>query len=184
MPGGTVKSHEADGRTWQLQGVGTFPGRNQLGESWPDNWFFERDRSYGFTLKLGGSPESCGQRRRATTRSQASPSRRGLRLASKAAWIPVRAHFGGDPDFISGTDSRDLDCRVGPRASAWRRCWDNRSRSTPKSYTRYAGEEWVTPFNEGGSRSRLHWERVRRPVVETGAVFLRVKETTGLLTGV
>ena len=44
----------AEGR---LEGVGTSTGRKQLGESWPDHWSLERDRSYGFTLKLGGNPK-------------------------------------------------------------------------------------------------------------------------------
>ena len=40
----------------QLPGIGSSPGRNQLGESWPDQWTFEKKRSYGVTFKLGGSP--------------------------------------------------------------------------------------------------------------------------------
>ena len=48
LPRGTV-----DG---QLPGIGSSPGRNQLGESWPDEWSFEKKRSYGVAFKLGGSP--------------------------------------------------------------------------------------------------------------------------------
>ena len=48
MPRGTVGG--------QLPGIGSSPGRNQLGESWPDEWSFEKKRSYGVTFKLGGSP--------------------------------------------------------------------------------------------------------------------------------
>ncbi len=40
----------------QLSGIGSSPGRNQLGESWPDQWTFEKKRSYGVSFKLGGSP--------------------------------------------------------------------------------------------------------------------------------
>ena len=40
----------------QMAGVGDSPGRNLLGESWPDQWTFERKRSYGLTLEIGGSP--------------------------------------------------------------------------------------------------------------------------------
>lgn len=46
--GGTV-------RGW-LAGVGISPGRNQAGESWPYRWRFEKDRSFGLTLRLGGRP--------------------------------------------------------------------------------------------------------------------------------
>ena len=50
MHGGTV-------RGW-LDGVGVSPGRDQAGESWPYRWRFEKDRSFGLTLRLGGRPVS------------------------------------------------------------------------------------------------------------------------------
>ena len=40
----------------RLAGVGVSPGRNQAGESWPYRWRFEKDRSFGLTLRFGGSP--------------------------------------------------------------------------------------------------------------------------------
>lgn len=40
----------------QLPGVGVSPGRDQAGESWPYRWRFEKDRSFGLTLRLGGNP--------------------------------------------------------------------------------------------------------------------------------
>lgn len=40
----------------RLAGVGVSPGRNQAGESWPYRWHFEKDRSFGLTLRLGGRP--------------------------------------------------------------------------------------------------------------------------------
>ena len=40
----------------RLPGVGVSPGRDQAGESWPYHWRFEKDRSFGLTLRLGGSP--------------------------------------------------------------------------------------------------------------------------------
>lgn len=41
----------------QLDGVGTSPGRNQPGESWPDSWSFGKDVSYGVTVRLGVRPD-------------------------------------------------------------------------------------------------------------------------------
>lgn len=41
----------------QLDGVGTSPGRNQPGESWPDSWSFGKDVSYGLTVRLGVRPD-------------------------------------------------------------------------------------------------------------------------------
>ena len=40
----------------RLPGVGLSPGRDQAGESWPYRWRFEKDRSFGLTLRLGGNP--------------------------------------------------------------------------------------------------------------------------------
>ena len=37
----------------RIQGAGTSAGRNQLGENWPEDWSFEKDRSYGLTVRLG-----------------------------------------------------------------------------------------------------------------------------------
>ena len=36
-----------------LPGLGTSEGRNQLGEVWPEDWSFDKNRSLGFTLRLG-----------------------------------------------------------------------------------------------------------------------------------
>lgn len=43
---GTVSGH--------LEGAGTTPLRNQIGENWPEEWELAKDRSYGFTLRIGG----------------------------------------------------------------------------------------------------------------------------------
>lgn len=40
----------------RLPGVGVSTGRDQAGESWPYRWRFEKDRSFGLTLRLGGHP--------------------------------------------------------------------------------------------------------------------------------
>ena len=38
----------------RLEGVGTTPLRNQVGESWPEDWKLAKDRSYGLTVRVGG----------------------------------------------------------------------------------------------------------------------------------
>lgn len=46
-----------EGRVYgEIEEKGSSEGPNQLGESWSENWTFERDDNYGFTLKLGGNP--------------------------------------------------------------------------------------------------------------------------------
>ena len=36
-----------------LEGAGTSPDKNQLGEAWPEDWKLETNRSHGFVLKYG-----------------------------------------------------------------------------------------------------------------------------------
>ncbi len=43
--GGTVRGRLAE--------AGNAPGRNEWGESWSEDWSYEKERSYGLTLKLG-----------------------------------------------------------------------------------------------------------------------------------
>ncbi|MDE0152851.1 MAG: outer membrane beta-barrel protein [Gammaproteobacteria bacterium] len=38
-------------------GANNVPDWPQSGEGWPDNWTFEKNRSYGLTLRLGGQPD-------------------------------------------------------------------------------------------------------------------------------
>ncbi len=37
-----------------LEGVGSTPLRNQVGESWPEDWKLAKDKSYGLTARVGG----------------------------------------------------------------------------------------------------------------------------------
>ncbi len=38
----------------RLEGAGFSPERVQLGENWPEDWTFRQERSYGFTVRVGG----------------------------------------------------------------------------------------------------------------------------------
>ena len=50
-----AKLHDVTARG-RLAGAGDSATLNQLGESWPDEWSLNKDKSYGLTLKLGASP--------------------------------------------------------------------------------------------------------------------------------
>ena len=39
------------------EGAGSDPDWPESGESWPEDWTFEKDYSYGLTLRLGGQPD-------------------------------------------------------------------------------------------------------------------------------
>lgn len=119
----------------QLRGVGTSAGRNQPGESWPDRWSFEKDRSYGFTLKLGGSP---GVLRSWDTSIYALG---GIRLIQAqftnhynvtAACFPGRVH---PQNLLKEQTAATWILRPGRTASAWKRCLENNSRFASKRVT-------------------------------------------------
>lgn len=44
----------------QFDGIGDSPGRNQLGEFWPDVWSFDAESSYGGTVIGVGLESSLG----------------------------------------------------------------------------------------------------------------------------
>ena len=45
----------------RLEGAGFSPERIQLGENWPEDWTFKQERSYGFTVRVGGAvPRGSG----------------------------------------------------------------------------------------------------------------------------
>lgn len=44
----------------RLPGSGSSPGRNQLGEVWPENWSLAKERSLGLTLRLGSAMPALG----------------------------------------------------------------------------------------------------------------------------
>lgn len=50
---GDVVTHSGEASA-RLPCAGTSPGRNQLGEVWPEEWTLAKDRSYGITARLGG----------------------------------------------------------------------------------------------------------------------------------
>jgi len=133
----------------QLRGVGTSAGRNQPGESWPDRWSFEKDQSYGFTLKLGGSP---GVLRSWDTSLYVLG---GIRLIQ----AQFTNHYNGCllpktcsvDEFASGTASRDLDF------TAWtygigveKMLGEQLALRIETRYTLYDREQWVEWFDDVG----------------------------------
>ena len=97
----------------QFDGVGSSPGRNQLGELWPDQWQFKGNRRYGASLTVGGSP----------------PALRSMKLSLHARagyrWLDgkfTNQYLGclharpcsaaaNTPDFASGTDRRNANLK-------------------------------------------------------------------------
>ena len=152
------------------------------GESWPDHWSLERDRSYGFTLKVGGNPEIL-KSRGASLYALGGIRRLEGRFTTrfKGCMDPSPCSSGGDPDFISGRDSRDLELQgwtagIGMEKMLGQQIAFHAEILHPgtlaKNGSRRSREghgPGLTGSGQGGLSLRL------------GAVFLRVKETTGPL---
>ena len=135
---------EVDG---QLTGVGESPGLNQLGESWPDHWSLAKDRSYGFTLRLGGGfgvlqnlYALAGIRR---VEAQFTTRYYGCLDASPCSSAE------DTPNFVSGTDSRDLDLQGWTAGLGLEKALGQQLALRAETrYTQYASKTWVTPFDD------------------------------------
>ena len=91
----------------RLPGLGTSEGRNQLGEVWPEDRSFDKDRSFGFTLRLGAGIPVVGP--------GLGPSVYGL-VGVRRLGAKFRADYTGclnptpcteDSQLTSGTDRFD-----------------------------------------------------------------------------
>lgn len=129
----------------RLEGVGESSGRNQLGESWPDRWSLDPGRSYGLTLELGGPRGlyALGGVRRMEARYE-------TRFHGCLDPDPCSPE-ADTPDFVSGTDSRDLDLAGWTAGLGWeKRLQERISLRLETRYTRYEDQEWTTVFEEEG----------------------------------
>ena len=99
LHGGSVRS--------QQDGVGESEGRNQYGENWPDRWAFEKDWSYGFTLKLGASPALLRKWSGPDTSVYALAGVRRLRTRMRIAYTgcPYATNLCPPAEFVSGSDA-------------------------------------------------------------------------------
>ena len=131
----------------QLAGIGESSERNQLGESWPDHWSFAKDRSYGFTLRLGGGfgvlrnlYALAGIRR---VEAQFTTRYYGCLDVSPCSSAE------DTPNFVSGTDSRDLDLQGWTVGLGLEKALGQQLALRAETrYTQYASEDWVTPFDD------------------------------------
>ena len=99
LHGGSVRSRQ--------DGVGESEGRNQYGESWPDGWAFEKDWSYGLTLKFGGSPTLLRKWAGADTSVYAIAGVRRLRTRMRINYTgcPFATDRCPPAEFVSGADA-------------------------------------------------------------------------------
>lgn len=137
----------------QFQGIGESAGRNQLGESWPDHWTYDSDRNYGVSVRLG---VAAGPLRALDASVYALV---GLRRTDgtystrfNGCLSPMPCSSAPDtPDFVSGTDSRELDFQGTTLGIGFERWVRQRiAIRIELRHTQYDDEVWVAPFDEVG----------------------------------
>ena len=102
----------------RFEGAGLSEGRNQLGESWPEDWSLEAGRSYGVTVRLGAAigsgvsaPGLAGLRRlEATFRADYTGCFK-LTLCAPGEFVSVTDVH--DQDFTGWTAGGGLEKRLG-----------------------------------------------------------------------
>ena len=126
--GGTYLSPEVDlslhggAVSGYIEGAGLSEGRNQLGESWPEDWSFEERRSYGLTVRLGGRNLGAGDGVRAERVRPRGPAPPRRPARSGLRWL-LHCHVvrGGRAHAGDGEPRRELhrvDGRRRPRKEA------------------------------------------------------------------
>ena len=137
----------SDGVGGKLEGIGESPGRNELGELWPDTWEVRRERSLGLTLHLGGSPGALdyhdasvyvlgGIRRASTT----------VVSGFEGCLSPVPCNGVG---LVSGTTTEEITL-LGWTAGAGleKAVFGRVAVGAEARYTRYPDESWTVPFTD------------------------------------
>ena len=124
---------------------GSSEAPNQLGESWSENWMFQRNRSYGLTLKLGGSPGTLRSLRTGIY-VMAGVRRAKSRLDAyyNGCFVPEPCVIG---EYESGKASEDSyftawTSGVGVEFKLVPHVW----LEIEGRYTSYGKEQWVTSF--------------------------------------
>ncbi|MCE2390755.1 MAG: outer membrane beta-barrel protein [Proteobacteria bacterium] len=140
-----AKLHDVTTRG-RLEGVGDSATRNQLGESWPDDWSLEKERSYGLTVKLGADPVFLRPFLGETSLYLLA----GLRLVDTKFEIEYDGCFRVAPlcvpaEFEAGSLSRSQDF------VAWtggvgleKRFGEHLALQGEVRYTGYADEDWLS----------------------------------------
>ena len=129
-----------DGR---FEGVGHSPGRNQLGESWPDRWTYDSESNYGVSVRLGraGGVYALLGLRRVSGR---------LSTESIGCYSPIPCSAAADtPNFLPGTSSREIDLEGTTVAVGFeRRVRERLALRIELRHTRYDDNRWVAIFDD------------------------------------
>ena len=132
-----------------FEGAGLSAGRNQLGESWPEDWSFEEKRSYGLTVMLGTGISATGRGSALSVYALAGLRRLEARLSLDYAGCftftlctadkltPVMESH--DEDFTGWTVGAGVERRLG-----------NTAIRGELRYTGYGSTKRVVPYDDLG----------------------------------
>ena len=91
--------------TGRLAGKGTSSGRNQLGEVWPEDWTFDRDRSFGLTARLGAGIPLVGTWFGPSVYGLVGVRRMNAGFRSEYTGCATATPCTDASQYVSGTDS-------------------------------------------------------------------------------
>lgn len=128
--------------------------RNNYGQSWPENWFFEKDKSYGLTLKLGGSPALLTSWAGDDASLYALAGVRHVETEFKIAYAGCGRVSGCTPDEdLSGSDAYDRDFLAWVGGAGMEKMIDEHFALRGEArYTWYQSESWTSLPDEGRVR--------------------------------
>lgn len=139
FPGGAVRGH--------FEGAGASESRTQLGENWPEDWSFEKNRSYGLTVRLGaGMPALSGLSVYALA---------GLRRLDATLRADYVGCFSSElctdaEEFTSGTFKYDEDFTGSTTGGGLEKRLGNAAIRGELRYTDYRSADRVVPYDDLG----------------------------------
>ncbi len=132
-----------------LIGKGESEGRNQYGESWPEEWTFEKETSYALTLKLGGEPRFL-RSQDASIYALAGIRRVEVQFQAHYTGCPVPEPCSNNDEFMSGTLRKSPDfIAVTSGIGLEKMIRKNIGFQTEVRYTGYKNEEWISLPDDG-----------------------------------
>ena len=136
--------------TGRFEGLGTSEGRNQLGEIWPEDWSFDKDRSFGFTLRLGAGIPVVGPGLGPSVYGLVGLRRlkAGFRSDSTGCLNPVPCTEAGE--FTSGTDRFDENFIGWTTGGGVEKKLGNIAIRGEVRYTDYGSAGRIIPFEDLG----------------------------------
>lgn len=155
-PSGVVRGY--------LEGAGISEGRNQLGENWPEDWSFEKERSYGLTVRLGAGIPILGLGPSVYALAGVRRLKARFRSDYSGCLDPTACTAPGE--FVSGMDTFNENFNGWTTGGGLEKKLGNAAIRGELRYTDYGSARRVIPFDEVAVKVPL--------LLEADGVSLRV----------